>query len=226
MNDIIYFVKECKENEELRYSLRSLKNFPHSKVYFYGGCPDGLSPDYHIYVNQDQENNWQNVHKMLVMACNNDNISDDFWLFNDDFFVMKPIKKPTNYHNGDIYKRIVQLEDVYGGFTPYTKQLREMCKELESMGCTTLNYALHLPMLINRKKALELLNMTDCPMFRSLYGNFAKLKAQPSSDVKIVSKEKKYKGGIYLSTDDNSFNGVVGQQIRDTFPNRCKYERS
>lgn len=225
MNDIIYFVKECRVNEELRYSLRSLKNFPYNKVYFYGGCPDGLCPDHHIHVKQDQENKWQNVHKMLVMACNNDKITENFWLFNDDFFVMKPIKKPTNYHNGDMYKRIVQLEDVYGGFTPYTRQLREMCKELESLGCSTLNYALHLPMLINRKKALELLQMSDNPMFRSVYGNYAKVPSTEHSDVKIVNVNKEYKGGDYLSTSDESFEGKVGEQIRATFPNKCKYER-
>lgn len=38
MNDIVYFVKESESNEELRYSLRSLKNFPRRKVWFYGGC--------------------------------------------------------------------------------------------------------------------------------------------------------------------------------------------
>ena len=160
------------------------------------------------------------------MACKNSNISSNFWLFNDDFFVMEQVEKPTNYYNGDLYKRIVQLEDSYHGITPYTEQLRNMCKELESMGLPTLNYTLHVPILINKKNMIELLNMTDCPMFRSLYGNFVRLKAKKSTDVKIVSKEKKYKGGIYLSTDDNSFNGIVGQQIKDTFPDRCKYERS
>lgn len=37
MNDIVYFVKESRENEELRYSLRTIKNFPHDKVYFNDG---------------------------------------------------------------------------------------------------------------------------------------------------------------------------------------------
>ena len=53
MYDVVYFVKDTKENEELRYSLRTLKNFPHAKVWFYGGCPEGLKPDHHVYVKQD-----------------------------------------------------------------------------------------------------------------------------------------------------------------------------
>ena len=43
-------------------------------------------------------------------------------------------------------------------------------------------------------------------------------------DVKITSKIKRYKGEIYVSTDDNSFLGAVGQQIREQFPDKCKYE--
>lgn len=226
MYDIVYFVKESITNEELRYSLRSLVNFPHGKVWFYGGCPDGLKPDNHIYVKQDQENKWQNVSKMLYMACHNKNISQNFWLFNDDFFVMEKVEKPSNYYNGDLYKRIVTIENKYDKITTYSKQLREMCKELENMGCTTKNYTLHVPILINRYKASELLNLTDCPMFRSLYGNYAKIGGKLSRDVKITSKEKRYKTGIYLSTDDDSFTyGEVGKQIRDKFNNKCQYEK-
>lgn len=224
MNDIVYFVKDTPENEELRYSLRSLVNFPHRKVWFYGGCPDGLKPDKHIYVKQNLENKWQNVGMMLKMACNNKDISKDFWLFNDDFFIMEKIEHPKNYHNGDIYKRIVQLEDSHQRITPYSQQLRDMCKELEAMGCTTLNYTLHIPMLINREKALELFNISDCPMFRSLYGNYCGVKSEVMHDVKIVNAEKEYKGGAYLSTDDVSFQGRVGEQIKTTFPHKCKYE--
>ena len=225
MHDIIYFVKESESNEELRYSLRSLVNFPHRKVWFYGGCPDELKPDHHVFVKQDKENKWQNVNMMLKLACNNPEITKDFWLFNDDFFVMEKVEKPVNYSNGDLYKRIVMLEDVHGGITPYSKQLRDMCKELEAMGCTTINYTLHVPILINREKAMELFNVTECPMFRSLYGNYAKVKTETMHDVKIVNCEKEYKGGIYLSTDDKSFEGKVGDQIRSHFPDKCKYEK-
>lgn len=224
--DIVYFIKECKENEELRYSLRSLKNFPHDKVWFYGGCPTYLQPDYYVKVLQNQPNKWQNVNMMLRMACKNPMISDEFWLFNDDFFVMKKIDKPINYYNGDLYKRIVTLEDKYNGITPYSQMLRNCCKELESIGCETKNYTLHIPLLVNKKKMLEVLNMSDFPGFRSLYANYCKIGGEQMRDCKITSKDKLYKDGIYLSTDDDSFNGAVGDQIREIFNTKCKYERS
>ena len=112
MDDIVYFIKPCTSNEELTYSLRTLKNFPHNKVWFYGGCPDNLKPDYHVKVKQVY-NKWQNVNMMLRMACTNPKITDNFWLFNDDFFIMKEVKNPTNHYNGDLYKRIIKLEDKY-----------------------------------------------------------------------------------------------------------------
>ena len=226
MWDIVYFVKDTPDNEELRYSLRSLSNFPHRKVCFYGGCPKGLNPDIHFVFKQDGANKWQNVNKMLRSACKCNLISKNFWLFNDDFFVMNKVLHPVNYFSGDLYKRIVQLEDKHGGITEYSLQLRNMCKELEALGCTSKNYAVHYPMLINRKKALELLNTTDCPMFRCLYGNYANVKAEWANDCKIISKDKEWKGSDYLSTVDESFHdGKVGQQIREIFKNPCKYER-
>ena len=224
MYDIVYFVKESDENEELRYSLRSLKNFPHKKVWFYGGCPKGLKPDVHIHVDQNEQNKWQNVNKMLRLACSNPDITKSFWLFNDDFFVMQKINKPTNYYNGDLYKRIVKLEDKYNGITPYSQLLRDCCKELESIGATTKNYTLHVPMLFNRDKAIELFKMTDFPGFRSLYANYFKIGGKQMRDVKITSKDKTYKEGIYLSSDDESFKGELGKQIREIFKDKCKYE--
>ena len=226
MKDIVYFVKDTDTNEELKYSLRSLVNFPHGKVWFYGGCPKDLKPDYHVKVNQDQPTKWQNIFKMFKLVCDNDNITKDFWLFNDDFFVMKPVKDGPNWFEGDLYKRVVTLEDKHNGITPYSQQLRYTLQELEGMGCTTINYALHVPMLINREKGKELSNIIDGPMIRCAYGNYFNVGGTNHKDVKIDSKTKLYKDGEYLSTNDKSFTGEVGKQIRELFKNKCKYERS
>ena len=223
--DIVYFVKDTSKNEELRYSLRSLKNFPHKRVWFYGYCPHGFKPDKWIHIIQREDTKWQNVNKMLREACENPQITDNFWLFNDDFFIMEKVDEPTNYYNEDLYKRIVTIENKYKHITPYTQLIRDVCDELESMGCETKDYTLHVPMLINKHKMLELLNISDCIGFRSLYANYYKIGGKQMRDVKIVSKIKPYRGGVYLSTDDNSFKGLVGQQIRERFPDKCIYEK-
>ena len=46
MNDIVYILKNDVEPNELRYSLRTVeKNFPHGRVFFFCGCPQGITPD-------------------------------------------------------------------------------------------------------------------------------------------------------------------------------------
>lgn len=225
-HDIVYFVKDTPVNEELRYSLRSLVNFPHGKVWFYGGCPKDLKPDVHIKIEQDQPTKWANIFKMFKMACRNKDISDDFWLFNDDFFIMKPTKHPKCYYDGDLYKRVVTLEDAHFGITPYSQQLRYTLQELEGMGCETKNYAVHTPMLINKSKGEELCNIIDGPMIRCVYGNYFKVEGTNRRDFKIDSINKTWKGGEYLSTNDKSFNhGKVGQQVRNIFKQKCQYEK-
>lgn len=224
MLDIVYFVKDSINNEELRYSLRSLRNFPHHKVWFYGGCPRGLRPDYHVAVKQNQKNKWENVSMMLRIACANDKITKKFWLFNDDFFIMEKISHPTNYYREDFYKRIVQLEDKYNGMTSYSRMLRSTAQELETLGLPTKDYSLHIPMLIDREKALELFRITDCCGFRSLYGNYCQLANKSMGDCKITNKLKMWQGGCYLSTDDEAFSGAVGNQIKAIFTDKCEYE--
>lgn len=222
--DIVYFLKDSTINEELRYSLRTLHNFPHNKVWFYGGCPKGLKPDYHIHCKQTG-NKWENVRMMLIEACKNPQLSPNFWIFNDDFFVMEKIDKPVNYYNGDLYKRIVTLEDKFKSITSYSQLIRNVCKELEAFGCETKNYTLHVPILINKKKMLNLLKITNCIGYRSLYANFYKIGGQQMNDVKITNIFKRYKSGPYLSTDDRSFNGMVGKQIKKMFPTKSRFEK-
>ena len=79
-------------------------------------------------------------------------------------------------------------------------------------------------MLINKRKMIELLNVTDFPGFRSLYANYFKIGGKQMCDVKVTSKTKILLGTNYLSTDDNSFNGKIGDYIRKQFPKRSKYE--
>ena len=43
--DVVYCVKELITNEELRYSLRSLRNLPHRKVWIFGGCPKWVNTE-------------------------------------------------------------------------------------------------------------------------------------------------------------------------------------
>lgn len=228
--DIVYFLKETYENEELRYSLRSVeKNFPHNKVWFYGGRPDNLEPDERVRVEQNHKTKWLNVRMMLEMACKNDEITEDFWLFNDDFFVLQPVQELQPLYDGDLPNRIKDIEGRHGNKpSAYTNGLRQAMKMLEGRKLGVLNYAVHMPMLINRKKALEVLaEFPDCAMFRALYGNYCKVGGIDHKDTKIASMEREVDPGLdFLSTSDLSFiAGKAGEYVRETFKEKCKFEK-
>ena len=123
-------------------------------------------PDGYVHVIQNQKSKWERTTAMIRKICENPEISDEWWLFNDDFFVMKRIDELPAVYNGDLYKHIVQIENRQGEKTTlYTKQLRKMALLLEEANLTTKNYALHMPMLINKEKALATLDaFPECPI--------------------------------------------------------------
>ena len=227
--DIVYILKNNYTSDELRYSLRSVcRNFPYRKIWFYGGKPEGIEPDEMIEVVQTGSNKWQKVNSTLRLICQNDEITENFWLFNDDFFIMQQVKGLDPMYAGTLEERVGRIRDRYGGrMTAYARQLKDSARILANNGCDTYDYALHVPMLINREKALKTLKkFGSCPMFRSLYGNHHRIGGVRIRDVKIQSEDKEPTGReTLLSTNDKAFgNGKVGEFIRAAFPDRCKYE--
>ena len=227
-HDIVYILRNDIEPYELRYSLRSLKNFPHGKVWFFGGEPPFLHPDRSVPVEQIGGSPWARVCYTLRKVCATDEVTDDFWLFNDDFFIMKPIKEYGPRYNKTLVEHAADVESRHGGKpSKYTAQLRRTAAALEAKGLETKNYALHIPMLINKKKALQVLDeYPDVPMFRSLYGNTYHIGGMDTNDVKIavIDKEPDHDAEL-LSTADNSWLvGKIGAYIKQQFPDPCEYE--
>ncbi|MBP5723962.1 MAG: hypothetical protein J6X18_10385 [Bacteroidales bacterium] len=228
--DVVYFVKNAPINEELRYSLRSVDaNFPHRKVWIYGGKPSDIEPDVFVSVRQVGLTKWEKVRNMLRLVCENKSITEDFWLFNDDFFVNQ---KPTDFqpiYDGSIYKRIVQIESRnYDKPSPYTAQLRQMVKELERRcpDSPMNNYAVHFPMLVNREKMMTILNRFQSPMFRVLYGNYWDIGGVDMKDMKILRNSGVPDDALYLSSDDSSFmTREIGRYIRKKFNQKSRFEK-
>lgn len=230
-HDIVYILRNDinESTDELRYSLRSVeRNFPYNKIYFYGGKPKGLQPDVQIELQQQGFSRWQKVCNTLHQVCLNDDITPDFWLFNDDFFVIRKQTDdiPVWYKNVSVRKRCDELRK-NGGVSFYQRQLLATANKLSLKGYGDIDYSLHIPMLINRAKALEALNLwSTAPMFRTLYGNYCKLGGILRADVKIQDLETvPDPGADFLSTNEASFkNGEVGKFIRKKFNRKIARE--
>lgn len=231
-HDVVYFVKNTDHNEELRYSLRSVeKNFPHNKVWFFGGCPKDLKPDVFVPVKQDKGSKYQNVRGSVFEALHTEGLSDDFYLFNDDFFVMSKVSYVVPAVNGSIAFLIQKLnskypENIKAG---YRNRLKNTVNALRKANKDRLNYELHIPMLINKQKGIDILNIFDNTVaFRSTYGNYYGIAKTIHPDVKIFDIDKTYDPDIhnvFLSTSDFSWNhGLIGEYIRSQFPDPSRFE--
>lgn len=232
MIDIVYFVKDEDENEELKYSLRSLKNFLPSeekRVIFYGGCPKDLKPDMHFKVWQHSGTKYGNVHSMYEELSQNLHINNEFYMFNDDFFVMKKINEWKPQHNGTLSEYIKRIEKNCGA-SSYTLRLLMALSKMQGDGKEVLNYELHIPMKYNKKNLRELLKVNrGLNGVRSQYGNiFYSTISTNRKDVKIFSNTEDFtKSSDYLSTSDESWKDFpVGEYIRNKFKIPSKYERN
>ena len=224
--DIVYILKPQLDTEELKYSLRSVEaNFPHRKVWFVGGQPKGLKPDGRIEHRQIGKSKWELIKSSMWQVIQNPDITEDFYLFNDDFFVMKPVKgKFVNFCDGTLERRIDELH-TESGFNPYTRTLYKAQQELLILKAPTMNYDVHLPMLFNKTKAAATINQCSSPQMRSIYGNLNAIPYIIHEDVKVNDFDKVPDDPDYLSTNDRTFqSGKVGQYIRDTFTEPSRFE--
>lgn len=227
--DIVYILKNDIQPDELRYSLRSVcENFPYRKIVFVGGCPEGITSDIYIPHQQTGQNKWQKVMSSMRKAFSDESLTEEIFLFNDDFFILSPVDTENfvNFTDGTLGRRIRKLEEHIKRKSNYSKRLRNLFVLLKTMDRDTMSFTVHMPMLINRHKALEMIEkFPEQQMFRSLYGNLHEIPYTYHRDVKIYTNDKLPDWDDYLSTTEGSFQeGLVGEYIRNKFPRPCKYE--
>ena len=225
-NDVVYILKRDVEPDELRYSLRSLQNFPHGKVWFFTGSPAGFKPDRHVPFEQTGLRKWEKATSTYRAIAETDEVSEDFWMFNDDFFILEPVEDLPYMYHGRLAALIASIRSKHGA-SSYSRMLDRARLQLEERKLDSLNYCLHVPMLFNKKKVLEVLKeFPNSPMFRSLYGNYCKVGGVEANDCKVYDLESVPAEGQKLcSTYDVSFkDGKAGEWIRQRFPDPSKWE--
>ena len=115
MLDFVYIVKESDKNDDLRYSLRSIAKFyPDHRVWIVGYKPKWVQNVGYIPVKQTG-NKWGNSVKNIIAACESKEISEDFILMNDDFFIIKekyPLETVCNMNSGTLDKAIKAYDNI------------------------------------------------------------------------------------------------------------------
>lgn len=239
--DIVYLVKTDPENdsEELRYSLRSLKNVPHDKVVLVGEKPDWATNVTFIPVPQVYTKP-VNVGMNMRAAVASELISEEFILMNDDFFFMKPITQMPTLNFGFMKDVLELYRRRYPQGSAYMESMEALYNLLRSKGVEQpVSYELHLPMVFSKSKIQLMWDTVKGPLyqFRTYYGNHYMVVGQSVSDVKVflgsehndpayeTNPQAYLEAQTFLSATGGSFKrGLPGDFIRAQFQDKSVYE--
>lgn len=224
--DVVYVVGPGEDNEELRYSLRSLRNLPHDTVWIAGYTPSWVTGVGRIPVEQ-AGGKYANGFANIRAACLHPEVSEEFVYFNDDFFVLKPIESMPTYHRGPLRAFLPTMRRRTTRAT-YTGGRIDTARLIAELGITDpLAYEpIHVPMRFEKAKLLTTLDTgAHLPAlhYRTLYGNQWAVGGELHSNVKIANTRKRIRHA-FVSTNSRSFGGPVGAEIRALFPDPSPYE--
>lgn len=230
--DAVYFVKAFP-TEDLKYSLRSVaKNLKCRRVVMIGGKPATIEPDRYIpVIQQVGDTKWQKVQNMYRQICLDDDISEDFILLHDDFFIMKPVEQIKPQYRGELEEHRRQIDAKFGvSVSQYSFLLRRALKTLKMANKSTFSYELHTPFIFNRHKLLEVMGaFPNCHCLRTIYANYFGIGGTKTHDVKIFDNQSTFdwKNEQWLSTDDSTAKdgNEVWAYLKNEFNKPCRYEK-
>lgn len=218
------------ENEELRYSMRSLTaNLPHGKVWLV----TAKAPSWHTGGIVDPgdltDSPFLNCQNAYRVACADLRISDPFILADDDEYLLHPIPELRPTHRG-------LLADVHSE-PPYDTRAYDTASILEDLGIDRpLSYDKHMPILVHKATMIEALQIAETQppdiWIESLYGNLAHLggtfhhdpKAYGPHATRIEREPGQEHQGDWLSTDEESWQGAAGALVRSLFTSPSEVE--
>jgi hypothetical protein len=234
--DVLYPTRPG-ENEELRYSLRSLVNLPHRVAVTVGEVPSWCDT-YHV---NNPGTGYKAAHAMsnLTLAMDHPDLTEDVVLMNDDFFLMEPVDEIPYYSNGSLVEFIEQRPTK----SDYWRAAKDTLALLaDHFGITDpYAYAIHAPIRINRPVFAEVIRQVrrgavhlPAPrsasiLLRTVYGNVIGAEPTVVEDFKIYTDtmDGHWRGMPILSTDDYSFTThPVGEYVRSAFTEAGSYERA
>jgi len=227
--DVVYPVRPGARNEELRYSLRSLVNLPHSTVWLAGYRPPWVEGARHVRVQQGQSK-YRNSTANLRAACEHPDLSDQFILMNDDFFIVRPVAAVPTLHRGPVTDVIADYAARHRRSGPYVSGMNDTLRLLRTLGFDEpLSYEMHTPMVVDKHRMLEVLALgADLPVLhkRTLYGNWCRVGGDQAADVKIRDDRDDWDpAGPFISTAPRPWKiGRVGVWVRSFFPDPGVYE--
>ena len=240
--------------DQLAWSIRSVvAHFPVDRVFLAGHLPGWASSEVvHLPTKQDSTK-FVNIGRNLEATLASD-ISDRFLWMNDDFFFLQDFGEDIPLYSRDqrFDYFCAKLERNVGGSSRATRPRRPRSPNLRGyingmisqkemlrkMGINTsepINTDAHIPIPIEKKRLIRVLSEVkatfpqhDIGHFRALYGNWPPQMEgiTPLRDPKIMTTKKGIPedGRPFVSTNGRSWNGPLGEALREMFSKPTRFE--
>ena len=228
--DFVYICKDG-DNEELRYSIRSvMASFPDAKVWVVGGKPSWYNGNF-IFI-QQRSAKYINAINNLKTICSSEDISEEFVLMNDDFFIIEKLNSIDTFHGGLLLDKI-NLYKKISTTSGYINKLEKTFNKITDLGLSNiLDYELHVPMVMEKTKLKSVLRHGSEFLWRSMYGNIFNVGGTEMKDVKVYTEgpliaksyEIKNTDHKYLSSTDTSFQMLYSIILKKMFSTKSIYE--
>lgn len=222
--DVVYVVRPGDANEALRYSLRSLANLPHHRVFIFGHCPPWVAGVHYMELDQRNRPDQENSNNNLRIAADSPFLSDDFIFMNDDFMIMHPTDSLDPLHQGNLDDRIAQYKvgDRFHQAFSLIATRNELRRYIPS--AELYSYELHTPIILNKSRLKALFSHWNRPLLslrpRTMYGNLYHIEGTRTDDVKGSTDATQR----FISTS-TGFTDAAATLVRLRFPDRGAYER-
>jgi hypothetical protein len=218
------------DNEELRYSIRSvLKFFPDADIWLVGGKPSWYVGNY--IRSRQGSSKYGNVRDNIEKLLKDERIGPSLVYMNDDFYLTDMPDFSQNYHRGTIKSYLDESMECCERYIYRRLVSRAHYKLKKFMSDEPLNYELHIPILISKEHLKNSYLKFD--VWRSFYGNYYKIGGKEILDCKFYLDN--IADGInlndfikqhspFLSTNDNTFEFVLNNYLAEMFPEKSRLE--
>lgn len=195
MIDVVYPLGRGSQwnDEELRYSMRSLAKYVRGirHVYVIGERPRWLTDAFHIAHKDPHACKERNIAEKVLRACAEPGLSQQFLFGNDDHFALgESDASAIPYWRGG---PMIDLARKLSHASHYRQALLNTIEVLEAKGCSTWNFDLHLPMVMDKEfytLAMACYDWTRARGYvvKSLYANTVGYPSVGTTDMKIVDR--------------------------------------
>jgi glycosyltransferase involved in cell wall biosynthesis len=215
-------------NNELRFCLRSIeKNLRgYRNIWIVGFMPKWLKNLKHIPF-KEYHPKANNIHDKIKAACEHPEVSDEFILFNDDYFLTSELQATTYPH----YYSRQALADVMERkrSDPYRRLVVDTINETRMIDY----YDIHVPMRIKKSEFLSMTynrNYEGGILVKSSYAKHAQVQGIDRLDPIIRNKATRDEiENMEIFTDvisihDEAINQEFIDWVQERYPHKCSYE--